>query len=57
MIYYIIILNIYDLINYVSLNCMRNIFNKNVPIHITNKFEYKINYYYIRNKCTYRIYK
>ena len=34
---------------------MHNIFNNKLPIHIINKFEYKINYYNIRNKCTYRI--
>ena len=37
---------------------MNNIFIKNLyPIHITNKFEYIINYYNIRNKCTYRKHK
>ena len=34
---------------------MHNIFNKNLPIHITNKFEYKINDCNIR--CTCRIHK
>ena len=34
---------------------MHNIFYKNLPIHITNKFEYKIKVYNIINKCTYRI--
>ena len=51
----ILILNIYDLINYISLNFMHNVFNKKLPINITNKFEYKINNYNIRNKCNYRI--
>ena len=50
-----LILNIYDLINYISLNFMHNVFNKKLPINITNKFEYKINNYNIRNKCNYRI--
>ena len=36
---------------------MYNICIKNLPIHITNKFEYKINDYNIRNTCTYRIHK
>ena len=31
---------------------MHNIFYKNLPIHIANTFEYKLNYYNIRNKCT-----
>ena len=44
----IFILNIYYLINYISLNFMHNIFNKKLPINITNKFEYKINNYNIR---------
>ena len=34
---------------------MHNVFNKKLPINITNKFEYKINNYNIRNKCNYRI--
>ena len=50
-------LNIYDLINYVSFNFMHNIFNKSLPIHVTNKFEYNITYYNIRNKCSYRTHK
>ena len=50
-----LILNIYDLINYISLNFTHNVFNKKLPINITNKFEYKINNYNIRNKCNYRI--
>ena len=33
---------------------MHNVFNKKLPIDITNKFEYKINNYNIRNKCNYR---
>ena len=33
---------------------MYNVFNKKLPIQIKNKFEYKINYYNIRNKCTYK---
>ena len=37
-------LNICDLINYVSLNVMHNIFNKILPNQITNKFEYNLNY-------------
>ena len=35
-----LISNTYDLINYIYLNVMHNVFNK---IDITNKFEYKIN--------------
>ena len=38
-----------------SINFMHNVFNKQLPINITNKFEYKINNYNIRNKCNYRI--
>ena len=48
-------LNIYDLINYISFNFMHKLFNKKLPIDLTNKFEYKINNYNIRNKCNYRI--
>ena len=34
---------------------MHNVFNEKLPNDITNKFEYKINNYNIRNKCNYRI--
>ena len=34
---------------------MHNVFNKPLPIDITNKFEYKINNYNIRNTCNFRI--
>ena len=42
------ILIIYDLINYISLNFMHNVFNTKLPIDITNEFEYKINNYNIK---------
>ena len=45
-----LILNIYELINYIFLNFM-HVFNKKLPIDITNKFEYKINNYNIRNNA------
>ena len=36
-----LIISIYDLINYISLNFMHNLFNNKLLIDITNKFEYK----------------
>ena len=44
----------YEQINYLSLNVIYNVFNKTLLIDLTNKFEYKINYYIIEYVYIYK---